>query len=348
MNIGDVIRCERKKQSLTQSELAERIGVSTQAVSKWETGVGMPDVSQIVLLARELRVTTDRLFDFKDRYNELNREWQSACFAYEGGRGSIDKLIEIEERALSEYPDDYTFLYRRAIDKYRAACEETDERKKTDVLRSAEGNAVWALSKHPDDDGLISVLVKILSANGEHDRALEYAYKSKHKDSLLKIVLKGEELRRHRQRMIEKKLHALLSELSCDDLDLLRVEEDIIRAIIPDGNYVWLYDYLAMAKIKRAKIYASEGKFTCALDTIGKAFYLAREKDERRERKFTAPLFDTLDPEREDVPSLTSQIRSVCEKEKTFAYFADNEEYKSLLSEAEEYCRERTDIFHFC
>ena len=66
MSIGQTIKLYRKEKDLTQSELAELIGVSTQAISKWETGSGMPDISQIVPLARVLEITTDKLFGHTD------------------------------------------------------------------------------------------------------------------------------------------------------------------------------------------------------------------------------------------------------------------------------------------
>ena len=61
MTTGQTIRLYRKEKGLTQSELAELIGVSMQAVSKWETDAGMPDISQIVPLAKVMNVSTDKL-----------------------------------------------------------------------------------------------------------------------------------------------------------------------------------------------------------------------------------------------------------------------------------------------
>lgn len=61
MSIGERIKVYRKEKNLTQGQLAELIGVSTQAVSKWETGAGMPDISQIVPLANVLGISTDKI-----------------------------------------------------------------------------------------------------------------------------------------------------------------------------------------------------------------------------------------------------------------------------------------------
>ncbi len=60
--MGQIIRRLRKERNLTQEELAEQLGVTFQAVSKWENDSGMPDVSQIVPIAHVFGVSTDVLF----------------------------------------------------------------------------------------------------------------------------------------------------------------------------------------------------------------------------------------------------------------------------------------------
>ena len=62
-NIGQVIRRLRKERNFTQEELAEQLNISAQAVSKWENGTSLPDISQVVPLASVFGVTTDVLFD---------------------------------------------------------------------------------------------------------------------------------------------------------------------------------------------------------------------------------------------------------------------------------------------
>lgn len=61
MHLAEKILQCRKKAGLSQEALAERIGVSRQAVSKWETGEAMPELSTVVALAKEFGVTTDWL-----------------------------------------------------------------------------------------------------------------------------------------------------------------------------------------------------------------------------------------------------------------------------------------------
>ena len=70
-SIGKMIKELRKNRGLTQEELAEKIGVTAQAISKWENESGMPDLSQIVPLAHVFGVSTDTLLGTGDTLSVL-------------------------------------------------------------------------------------------------------------------------------------------------------------------------------------------------------------------------------------------------------------------------------------
>ncbi len=61
MKLSEKIYTLRKKAGLSQEALAELLGVSRQAVSKWETGEAVPELSKLLLLAKTFGVTTDWL-----------------------------------------------------------------------------------------------------------------------------------------------------------------------------------------------------------------------------------------------------------------------------------------------
>lgn len=61
MNLADSIQSLRKAKGISQEELAERVGVSRQAVSKWESGQSIPDLEKIISLSDFFEVTTDYL-----------------------------------------------------------------------------------------------------------------------------------------------------------------------------------------------------------------------------------------------------------------------------------------------
>lgn len=64
MNIGEVILKLRKDKQLTQEQLAQAIGVTAPAVSKWETGSTYPDILLLPPLARALGTTIDHLLSY--------------------------------------------------------------------------------------------------------------------------------------------------------------------------------------------------------------------------------------------------------------------------------------------
>ncbi len=61
IKIGNFISFLRKEQNLTQRELAERLGVTDRAVSKWENGRGLPDLSLLVPLCEALGISVNEL-----------------------------------------------------------------------------------------------------------------------------------------------------------------------------------------------------------------------------------------------------------------------------------------------
>ena len=61
MEISEKILQLRKANSLTQEELAEKLNVSRQSVSKWESGQTIPELEKLIALSEVFQVTTDYL-----------------------------------------------------------------------------------------------------------------------------------------------------------------------------------------------------------------------------------------------------------------------------------------------
>lgn len=74
---GAVIRKLRENKKMTQEELAEKIFVSSKAVSKWETGQGFPDISLLEPLAKALNISVIELLSGEDIRNQ-NRSFNMA------------------------------------------------------------------------------------------------------------------------------------------------------------------------------------------------------------------------------------------------------------------------------
>lgn len=105
MNIkmGEKIRALRKDRNLSQEALAKVLGVSFQAVSKWEKGDTYPDVSMIPAVASFFDISTDELFDFNRL--ETERRILELCYAIADYRDAEPERAEREYRALlKKYP----------------------------------------------------------------------------------------------------------------------------------------------------------------------------------------------------------------------------------------------------
>ena len=72
LEMGRVIRRMRAEHAVTQEELAEFLGISFQAVSKWETGTTLPDITLLPKLAAFFGVRIDELFSVSHE-DELER-----------------------------------------------------------------------------------------------------------------------------------------------------------------------------------------------------------------------------------------------------------------------------------
>ena len=64
--IGEIIREERIHKNLTQSQLAERIGVTQDSISLWEKGKRIPDTQYIIALCKVFGISADYLLGLED------------------------------------------------------------------------------------------------------------------------------------------------------------------------------------------------------------------------------------------------------------------------------------------
>jgi transcriptional regulator with XRE-family HTH domain len=119
MNISENIYNLRKASGLTQEALAEKLSISFQAVSKWENGQSLPDITMLPLLAEIFSVTTDALF---------GRNAESCTVSADSLPWSDDGKIRgmvFKGRQLLKSCDDlsgYTFIYEGDADNVESNC----------------------------------------------------------------------------------------------------------------------------------------------------------------------------------------------------------------------------------
>lgn len=86
MNIGQKIKQLRLDKQITQEELANYLGIAYQSVSKWETGITMPDITLLPSIALFFNITIDELFsmNYTEELNHINHKlWHDGEKSYE-------------------------------------------------------------------------------------------------------------------------------------------------------------------------------------------------------------------------------------------------------------------------
>ncbi len=103
MKLSEKIIYYRKRAGMNQEALADRLGVSRQAVSKWETGEAVPELNKVVLLARVFGVTTDALL-MDDAEEEPAAEEQSESAPVYTAQGNwVESVPGVIGRLLRRY-----------------------------------------------------------------------------------------------------------------------------------------------------------------------------------------------------------------------------------------------------
>lgn len=73
MNLGNSLYTARKKSGLSQEDVANKLGVSRQTISKWETNETLPDICQSKRMAQLYHLSLDELIDFDMDIKEIEQ-----------------------------------------------------------------------------------------------------------------------------------------------------------------------------------------------------------------------------------------------------------------------------------
>ena len=102
IKIGVRVRELRKRQNVTQEQLAEALGVTNQAISRWESESGYPDIEYIVPIANFFKVTANYLLDDGNNVSLLNSgkeqgEYKNLCCSFCGKHHTQVRRIAIAQ-----------------------------------------------------------------------------------------------------------------------------------------------------------------------------------------------------------------------------------------------------------
>lgn len=106
--IAENIKIFRKRQGLVQEQLAEAMGVTVSAVSKWEQGIATPDINMIMGLADFFQISVDVLLGYEIQSNNVEEtveKLKELC-----NKRELETLREVVEKALQKYPNSFQIV----------------------------------------------------------------------------------------------------------------------------------------------------------------------------------------------------------------------------------------------
>lgn len=308
VKIGQHIKLLRKRDDVTQERLAEALGVTSQAISKWETENGYPDIEYIVAIANFFNVTLDELcghekaakerkiLEYCEKIDDMHRNWEP-----------IEERIVLIRQALAEYPADEKLLVRltRALwekwsnedfDRYTLVdgkCQYDFEKCRAHKGWEETAKILEELLATSVDDAIRSecrnTLIRLYGAIGEKEKVYVLAEHCQYcKDYNLFAAFAGrydEKARICSQRLLQHGLWLMRVHLPRQTKDIAlkaKATEKIIelyRFIFSDGNYEFYHAGMKCLYTDYAEYMIQENRMDDALSALEKSFEHAKGFD---------------------------------------------------------------------
>lgn len=103
--IGDKIKELRKKNGRRQEDLAIALGVTPQAISRWEANGGYPDMGMIPAIANFFHITIDELFGYNNDRDRIIQDYNDKAQMMINNDGDMKECIALLRKGLEEFPD---------------------------------------------------------------------------------------------------------------------------------------------------------------------------------------------------------------------------------------------------
>lgn len=172
IKIGAIIKKMRAENNITQDTLATAIGVTPQAISRWESEGGYPDIELLPTLADFFSVSTDELLGYK----LSEREEEIANIKREMARlsevGTIEERIAFARGAVSRYPSDCEMKENLAVCLYHLWNDTHNDT----LIGEIENLCKSVVAECDDEDtryDAINLLVNIYGDTKQCDKAME-------------------------------------------------------------------------------------------------------------------------------------------------------------------------------
>ena len=298
MNIGMMIKKYRNQRDLTQEQLSEYLNVSVSAVSQWESGKTVPDVSTLLALANFFDITLDELFDRTSKDKEKAIEEYCNRSREYSHRGEVRNNLFLWREAVQKYPGNFLCLsqlaYALEATVYSSGDSDELEKNANESIAICE-RILRDCTENELRNAAIQILVHLYSNKdfsiANEEKAVEYAMMADSMMACRELLLESAYFTEESK---EKRLHTKHSNI-LNYMDLLTMnlyygkhesEEEKIEActaalkmwqtLIYDGNYQFFHCRIQKIYIALALSYGKLQKRSETIEALKNALYHAK------------------------------------------------------------------------
>lgn len=316
MDIGLKIKNLRKERGITQEQLAQYLNISSQAVSKWENGTAMPDISLIPSIVAVFEISADVLLGIEiagtsEREKAYEEEYIALC-----KNGDIWGRCALMRKALAEFPRNYGFMSGLARSLFYCIKKDEDFSevialcnriintcRDTELVCSARETLVRAYAKHGDKENAMKYALSLPHKSYSAEYALEWALDGEKQYE----IIQGnafDNMMDMTARIMGRtgpKGGGLSTDMGKDltpeqAISIYQTVLDIFKVIFPDENYLVVNGRIAECHRLIARVYATENDKENAM----KHLYLAEKHGDKFDEEigknlpYTSVFFDRL------------------------------------------------------
>ena len=309
--ISKTLKKLREEKECTQEQLANHLGISAQAVGKWERGEGYPDITLLPAIAMYFDTTVDDLLDVgKARIDQKVSEYQNESHVL-GNRGEVEKEYELWERAYAEFPNNENVIFSRMYALWNMHRRISDDEKKKSISASIieMGEKLLRSENHGNRESAIQVLAYHYKNIGEKEKAVEYAQMAGNHHvtagELLATIYDGEDAVKQCQYNISAMVDLITNDAYImqwkgnnytheerAEIDLFCIK--LIELVFNKGDYYFMSCRMSEYYRYLSEEYAALGKQEECLDAVEKAADFSIAYDTQPDGQHTSILVNKL------------------------------------------------------
>ena len=318
IQIGENMKELRRGLGVTQEQLASYLGVTSQAISKWERGECYPDISLLPMIAVYFNVSVDDLLGISKTHRTERIRYYQNKDALLRREGETSQIVSLWRSAQKEFPDETEVLHMLTF-----ALRAEDLAGNADEIIAISEEIISKTDRSGEYFGAINNICYAFAAKNDISQAKKYAKMAGRyagtENQLMIHILEGEDAVQFCKWNIETLVDLIStncsvmlkkSNISADiRIEICRNMIELFQ-LVYGKNMGFYHCRISSWNMKMAEICLREQLFDQALEHIRTAYMHANKFDLLTEGKYNSPLMDGLAYQIPDtVPETVTQLK---------------------------------------